>query len=121
MTVCKTTCGTKGLSKNLWATFQKPAAKRNRYNEIDPRNDTATAAGGAYVSVESGPGRELYYANQNHSDVSAVIKADWATATKDIDADHQIVVNGSTYEILFASNRDEQNEEMVWGCRKLVT
>jgi len=71
----------------------------------------------SYGSVETGNGTEVYRARQVVAQTNAVVKLPYNSRTAVINSSGQFVINGKNYEILFVVNVDEDNSELMCGCR----
>ena len=95
------------------------AATLNAFGEADPSVNVLVA--GMYGNIKTGTGNEVYRAKQVHAEITAVLTLPWNATTATFDADGYFEVNGKRYEILYVDNKDEQNVQMIFGCRHTST
>jgi len=120
MAIRKLKCPTGEDAYDKVGEYQIKQEQLNAFGGIDDTDPHWTRVSRFYCNVKTGNGTEVYRARQVDSDTEAVITLPWNSRTDLFTADGRFVIKGKTYNILFAVNENEDDEKMVFGCRRSV-
>ncbi len=92
----------------------------NAFGGIDDSASNWTRVSRLYCNLKTGNGTEVYRAKQVDSDTDAVVTMAWNSRTDLFTASGRFVIKGKVYNILYAVNENEDDEKMIFGCRRVV-
>lgn len=98
--------------------YERKDKTLNAFGEVSDEDANWRPVASVYANVKTGSGSDVYRARKIHSETTALVTIPWNSTTREFDSSGRFRINGSTYDILFAVNVDENNLKMEFGCKR---
>ncbi len=112
--------GKPGESSDKVAEYQEKRAVANAFGGVSESDANWRRVASAYCSVQTGSGTEVWRAKQADADTDAVVKMAWSPARDEFGASGRFVIKGKKYQILSAVNENEDDQVLIFSCRRSV-
>ena len=114
------TGGKPGENLDKVAEYQEKRAVANAFGGVTESDSNWRKVASAYCSIQTGSGTEVWRARQADSDTDAVVKMTWSPAREEFSASGRFLIKGKTYQILAAVNENEDDQMLIFSCRRTV-